>query len=294
MNTIDSFNGSQAITFSNTTDVVVDKNSVATTHEAAIQQSEKTGRMDKVDLIAPRQGLDLSRLGNVKQELTSTLDMMSLLFEIARKMRELGILQRDTENKATIDAQKSQVDEMRHSAKLTIAMAVVSGVMAFGSALMGGFSAFKNSQSIKQQKTLDNNIAGRNELIDIKMQQLGKSSDTDRAAIGKVWDTAQDADKNALKSLTLVFDNRNSKQQISSSVMNGLRDMSNNAVQVEQGLSQAKAKEHEVDASVAQHEKQKSEEQISLNNNFMKDVLQLLQQLSQSHNQAWRAAAGVV
>ncbi|ETS33216.1 AopD protein [Photorhabdus temperata] len=294
MNTIDSFNGSQAITFSNTTDVVVDKNSVATTHEAAIQQSEKTGRMDKVDLIAPRQGLDLSRLGNVKQELTSTLDMMSLLFEIARKMRELGILQRDTENKATIDAQKSQVDEMRHSAKLTIAMAVVSGVMAFGSALVGGFSAFKNGQSIKQQKTLDNNIAGRKELIDIKMQQLGKSSDADRVAIGKVWDTAQDADKNALKSLTLVFDNRNSKQQISSSVMNGLRDMSNNAVQVEQGLSQAKAKEHEVDASVAQHEKQKSEEQISLNNNFMKDVLQLLQQLSQSHNQAWRAAAGVV
>ncbi|TDB62210.1 YopD family type III secretion system translocon subunit [Photorhabdus khanii] len=294
MNTIDSFNGSQAITFSNTTDVVIDKNSVATTHEAAIQQSEKTGRMDKVDLIAPRQGLDLSRLGNVKQELTSTLDMMSLLFEIARKMRELGILQRDTENKATIDAQKSQVDEMRHSAKLTIAMAVVSGVMAFGSALVGGFSAFKNGQSIKQQKTLDNNIVGRKELIDIKMQQLGKSSDADRVAIGKVWDTAQDADKNALKSLTLVFDNRNSKQQISSSVMNGLRDMSNNAVQVEQGLSQAKAKEHEVDASVAQHEKQKSEEQISLNNNFMKDVLQLLQQLSQSHNQAWRAAAGVV
>ncbi|WP_350305451.1 YopD family type III secretion system translocon subunit [Photorhabdus viridis] len=288
MNTIDSFNVSQAITFSNTTDVVIDKNSAVTTHEAAIQQSEKTGRMDKVDLIAPRQGLDLSRLGNVKQELTGILDMMSLLFEIAKKMRELGILQRDTENKATINAQKSQVDEMRHSAKLTIAMAVVSGVMAFGSALIGGFSAFKNSQSIKQQKTLDNNIAGRKELIDIKMQQSGKSSDADRAAIGKVWDTAQDADKNALKSLTLVFDNRNSKQQISSSVMNGLRDMSNNAVQVEQGLSQAKAKEHEVDASVAQHEKQKSEDQISLNNNFMKDILQLLQQLSQSEVQVLR------
>ncbi|WP_445496791.1 YopD family type III secretion system translocon subunit [Photorhabdus sp. SF281] len=288
MNTIDSFNVSQAITFSNTTDVVIDKNSAVTIHEAAIQQSEKTGRMDKVDLIAPRQRLDFSRLDNVKQELTGTLDMMSLLFEIARKMRELGILQRDTENKATINAQKSQVDEMRHSAKLTIAMAVVSGVMAFGSALIGGFSAFKNSQSIKQQKTLDNNIAGRKELIDVKMQQSGKSSDADRAAIGKVWDTAQDADKNALKSLTLVFDNRNSKQQISSSVMNGLRDMSNNAVQVEQGLSQAKAKEHEVDASVAQHEKQKSEDQISLNNNFMKDILQLLQQLSQSEVQVLR------
>lgn len=27
---------------------------------------------------------------------------------------------------------------------------------------------------------------------------------------------------------------------------------------------------------------------------FMKDVLQLIQQYTQSHNQAWRAAAGVV
>ncbi|NHB87057.1 YopD family type III secretion system translocon subunit [Photorhabdus tasmaniensis] len=294
MGTINNISSHQVINVNNSVDVVTDKSSVTTIHEAAIQQLEKAGRMDKVDLIVPKQSLDLSQLGNVKQELSNTLDMLSLLFEIAKKMRELGILQRDTENKATIDAQKSQVDEMRHGATLMIAMAVVSGVMAFGSALMGGFSAFKNSQLIKQQKVLDSNIAGRNKLVDIKMQQSGKSSDVDRAAMSKVWNEAQNADKNALKSLTLVFDNRNSKQQISSSVMNGLRDMSNNAVQVRQGFSQAKAKEHEVDASIAQSEKQKIQDQISSNIEFMKDVLQLLQQLSQGYNQAWRAAAGVV
>ncbi|ERT11210.1 hypothetical protein O185_20660 [Photorhabdus temperata J3] len=133
METINNVSSHQVINVNNSVDIVTDKSSVITTHEAAIQLPEKAARMDKVDLITPKQGLDLSRLGNVKQELSNTLDMLSLLFEIAKKMRELGILQRDTENRATIDAQKSQVDEMRHGAKLMIAMAVVSGVMTLGS-----------------------------------------------------------------------------------------------------------------------------------------------------------------
>ncbi|EYU17363.1 YopD family type III secretion system translocon subunit [Photorhabdus aegyptia] len=296
MEIVNNVSSPQVSSVNNSVDIATDKISTPTptAHEAAIQQSEKTRLTDKVALITPKQGFDPSRLGSVGQELNNTLDMMSLLFEIAKRMRELGILQRDTENKASIDAQKSQVDEMRHGAKLMIAMAVVSGLMTIGSGLIGGFSTVKNSQTVKQQKTLESNIVGRNELIDIKLQQLGKSSDADRAAIGKVWNIAQDADKSALKSLTLVFENRNTKQQFLSSVMKSLESMSNNSVQVEQGLSQAKAKEHEVDSSVAQHEKQKSEDQISLNNNFMREVLQLIQQLYQSHVQAWRAATGVV
>ncbi|KGM28598.1 AopD protein [Photorhabdus luminescens] len=296
MEAINNINSSQVNSVNNSVDIVTDKISMPTptAHEAAIQQPERIRLTDKVELIVPKQGFDPSRLGNVGQELNNTLDMMSLLFEIAKRMRELGILQRDTENKASIDAQKSQVDEMRHSAKLMIAMAVVSGLMTIGSGLIGGFSSAKNSQAIKQQKTLEGNIAGRNELIDLKLEQLGKSSDADRAAIGRVWNVAQDADKSALKSITLVFESRNSKQQFLSSVMKSLESMSNNSVQVEQGLSQAKAKEHEVDSSISQHEKQKSEDQISLNNNFMREVLQLIQQLYQSHVQAWRAATGVV
>ncbi|WP_118985010.1 YopD family type III secretion system translocon subunit [Photorhabdus sp. CRCIA-P01] len=296
MEMINNVSSSQVSNVNNSIDIVTDKISIPTPteHEAAIQQQGKVRFTNEVQLIAPKQGLDLNRLGNVEQELNNTLDMMSLLFEIAKRMRELGILQRDIENKASIDAQKSQVDEMRHGAKLMIAMAVVSGLMTIGSGFVGVSSSVKNSQAVKQQKTLESNIVGRNELIEIKMQQLGKSSDADRAAIGKVWDIAQDVDKSALKSLTLVFENRNSKQQFLTSVMKSLESMSNNSVQVEQGLSQAKAKEHEVDSSIAQHEKQKSEDQISLNNNFMREVLQLIQQIYQSHVQAFRAATGVV
>ncbi|MEK9496502.1 YopD family type III secretion system translocon subunit [Photorhabdus sp. P32] len=295
MEAINNASSSQVSNVNNSVDIVIDKISISTptTHEAAIQQPGKAKLTDKVELIAPKQGLDLGRLENVREQLTSTLDMLSLLFEIAKKMRELGILQRDTENKASIDAQKSQVDEMRHGAKLMIAMAVVSGLMTLGSGLVGGFSTFKNSQAVKQQKILENRIAGRNELIDLKMQQSG-IRDADRAEIGKVWEKDQLGDKRTLEHSTLTINIRNNTQQVSSSVISSLASVANNAVQVEQGLSQAKAKEHEVDASISQHEKQKSEDQISSTINFMRDVLQLLQQLSQSHNQAWRAATGVV
>ncbi|OCQ54622.1 YopD protein [Photorhabdus australis subsp. thailandensis] len=286
----------QKVTTNHIVGVETDEISISTqtAHEAAIQPSEKTGQMNRVVLIAPKRELDLNRLGNAERELSNTLDMMSLIFEIAKRMRELGILQRDIENKASIDAQKSLVDEMRHGAKLMIATAVVSGLMTVGSGFIGIFSSVKNSQMVKQQRTLENNIAGRNELIDLKLQQLGKNGDVDRAVVGEVWANAQLLDEKALKSLTVVFEDRNSKQQFLSAVMKSLESMSNNSVQVEQGLSQAKVKEHEVDASIAQHEKQKSEDQISLDNNFMRDVLQLIQQIYQSHVQALRAATGVV
>jgi hypothetical protein len=69
--------------------------------------------------------------------------------------------------------------------------------------------------------------------------------------------------------------------------------MANTSVQVKQAAIQADAKEDEVNASVAQSEKQKLEDQLSYNANFMKDMLQLVQQYTHNHNQAWRAAAGV-
>lgn len=67
--------------------------------------------------------------------------------------------------------------------------------------------------------------------------------------------------------------------------------MANASVQVRQGESQASAREEEVNATIGQSQKQKVEDQMSFDAGFMKDVLQLIQQYTQSHNQAWRAAA---
>ncbi len=62
--------------------------------------------------------------------------------------------------------------------------------------------------------------------------------------------------------------------------------MANASVQVRQGESQASAREGEVNATIGQSQKQKVEDQMSFDAGFMKDVLQLIQQYTQSHNQA--------
>ncbi|MFE8730335.1 YopD family type III secretion system translocon subunit, partial [Aeromonas hydrophila] len=95
-----------------------------------------------------------------------------------------------------------------------------------------------------------------------------------------------------LKTLNKSFDVNNSRQQIASTVIQSIGQMSNSAVQVAQGESQATAKEDEVKATISQTEKQKIEDNMAFNANFMKDVLQLMQQYSQTLNQTLKAAFG--
>lgn len=246
-----------------------------------------------VDLIEPRQTFKPEGLGKVSSELNGSVELMVLLFRIAQKARELGIVQRDSENTSIINAQQSQVDEMRSGSNLMVAMAVISGVMAVASAITGTIGAVKNGKAISQEKSLEKNIAGRNELIDAKMQALGKTSDADRVEVGKIWSKDQAADTSALKLAGQRIDNRNAKLQSINGVNQALGQMSNNAVQVEQTAVQANAKEDEVNASIAQSEKQKVEDKLSYDANFMKDMLQFIVQYTANHNQAWRAAAGV-
>lgn len=235
---------------------------------------------------------DTKGVPQMLEQLESVMDMMSLLFKLARQAREMGLVQRDTENKLVITHQKAQVDEMRHGAKLMIAMAVVSGVMAGVSAIMGGFSLSKSGKAIKQDKALNANIAGR-------QKELKQVADIKKTAGLEMGDAGQDltarikVDKAALQTLNKKFEANNSRQQVFNTVLQSGGQMGNSAVQVSQGKSQADAKEDEVKASISQAEKQKIEDNMSFNVNFMKDVLQMMQQYAQSQNQAWKAAFGV-
>ncbi|OCA63696.1 AopD protein [Aeromonas hydrophila] len=217
---------------------------------------------------------------------------MSLLFEMARKAREMGLLQRDMENQAVIAAQKDQVSEMRHGANLMIAMAVVSGVMTVASAVMGGFSLSKSAKAIKQDKALNANMAGREKDLQ-KMADVKKSTGQEMGDAGQELMTRNQHDKAALKTLNKKFEANNARQQLAGTVLQGSAQMGNSTTQVFQGYSQANAKEDEVRSSIAQTQKQKVEDLMNFNNNFMKDVLQMMQQYAQSHNQAMRAAFGV-
>lgn len=242
-------------------------------------------------LPAPRQRLDIVRLGEVKSELDVALELMLVLLRMAQKLREMGVLHRDSENQAVIAAQKSQVSEMRAGAKWLIGMAVVSGMMAVASVVSGGLGAFKNGKSIKQEKALELKMAERGEQISQVRNSNPNNADCPEVA---ALERSQMTDKASCNSMRHHFDGRSAKMQASSTVINSMGQMINSALQVKDKQTQATSKEYEVGASIAQTEKQKTEEHMSYNANFMKDMLQLLQQYAQNHNQAWKAAAGAV
>ncbi|HCT2506128.1 MULTISPECIES: type III secretion system translocon subunit AopD [Aeromonas] len=264
-----------------------------TIHEAAGSGGQRAAENKSLPVLPrPSVPFDTKGVTQMTEQLESVMDMMSLLFKLARQAREMGLVQRDTENKLVIGHQQAQVDEMRHGAMLMIATAVVSGVMAVASAVMGGFSMAKSAKTIKQDKALNANIAGR-------QQELKQIGDIKKTAGLEMGDAGQDLtariknDKAALLTLNKKFDANNSRQQLAGTVTQSVGQMSNSAVQVSQGTSQAEAKEDEVKATISQAEKQKIEDNMSFNVNFMKDVLQLMQQYAQSQNQAWKAAFGV-
>ena len=265
-----------------------------TPHRAAERSAPATTPAGSIELIKPTQNFNPATLGKVASELDTTVELMVLLFRIAQKARELGVLQRDSENTAIIEAQKSQVTEMRSGANLMIAMAVISGIMAVGTAIIGAVGASKNGKAIKQEGQLEKSIAGRNELIDAKMQSLGKTSDADRKTVGAVWEQAQAFDSELLTKTGRKIDTRNTTYQAMNSVNQSLGQMANTSVQVRQGHIQANAKEDEVEASIAQSRKQIVDEQLSYNSNSMKELIQTLHELSQNYVAAWKAAAAIV
>ena len=149
-------------------------------------------------------------------------------------------------------------------------------------------------KAIKQEGQLEKSIAGRNELIDAKMQSLGKTSDADRKTVGAVWEQAQAFDSELLTKTGRKIDTRNTTYQAMNSVNQSLGQMANTSVQVRQGHIQANAKEDEVEASIAQSRKQIVDEQLSYNSNSMKELIQTLHELSQNYVAAWKAAAAIV
>lgn len=210
------------------------------------------------ELNAPLQRFDAGQTGALSSALQGTIALLLMLLKFSRESREQAVMLRDVENQSMITAQKAQVEEMRKGVGLMIAMAVVAGVMAAGSAAIGGWGAYKNGKVVGLQKCAENGGAP--------------------CPMFKANEFAQ----------------RASNIQGLNSLNQSLGQMSNTSVQGADKAVQAVAKEYEVSSTMAQHEKQKVDDRLAFSSTFMKDVVQMLQQLAQSNNQAWRAAAGVV
>lgn len=210
------------------------------------------------ELNAPLRTFDALQTGQLTSALDGSIALLLMLLKFSRESRDQAVMLRDIENQSMILAQKSQVEEMRKGVGLMIAMAVVSGVMAVGSAAIGGWGAFKNGKLVRAEK----------------LAECGGAQCP--ASMGK------------------AFDLRNTKIQSLNSLNQSIGQMGNTSLQGAEKAVQATAKEYEIASTMAQHQKQKVDDHLAFNTSFMKDVIQLLQQLAQNNNQAWRAAAGVV
>jgi len=261
-----------------------------THHEAGFAASSVSINHAKPELVKPSQELNPSLMAKGESELDGTLAILLALLEMARRAREMGVVQRDIENKSLIAAQKEQVTEMRDGAKLMMVMAIVSGVMTGLSALMGAFSVGKGAKGLKQEKALNVDIAKQSKDLDGLKALKG---DKPLGAAGQSLSESLDLNKTKLAGLDHKFNFNNTLGQAGNTLAQGAGQMASQAIQFEQGKSQADVKEDEVQASLAQTEKEKTQDHLTFQYNFMKDVLQIMQQYTQSHNQAMRAAFGV-
>ncbi len=241
----------------------------------------------------------------VSTAVDDTLALLILLFKAAKESREAGQTQREIAVQASVASIKQQVSEMNKQAMMMIGMAVVSGVMAVASLAGGAFGAAKNAKSVKTQKLGNADIAKNNTQI-AKLQdqaaslsgKAGKAAKADRIklnaqASGLEKQNAQ-IKTDIVDKQQRLFDTRNANIQLGNTVNQSAGQMLNSGLQVGQQQSQAASKEEEITSTLAQNNKQKADELISYDINFLRDIVSLFSRISDSQNQAWKAAATVI
>ncbi|HHP0485586.1 TPA: type III secretion system translocon subunit SctB [Vibrio harveyi] len=82
---------------------------------------------------------------------SQSLSLLTLLYQVSKLSREQQVLQREIAVEANVASLKSQAQELNNSAKAMIAMAVISGVLAGITAIMGAVGSMKAGKNIKQE-----------------------------------------------------------------------------------------------------------------------------------------------
>ncbi|EGQ8703578.1 type III secretion system translocon subunit VopD [Vibrio parahaemolyticus] len=231
--------------------------------------------------------------------ISESLALITLLYQVSKLSREQQALERDIAVEANVASLKSQAEELNNSAKAMIAMAVVSGVLAGVTAVLGGVGSFKAGKQIKGEvaanKLLKTQKAGLDKVDDLlskgglakaQQQQLTRAKNAGQETVG---DLSSKLTKSGRK-----FDKATAANQARNSVLQSLGQMANSASSVEQTKAQARSKEDEVAATRAQAAKQKADENISFQDSMLKELRDLFRSISDSQNQAWRASIPTV
>jgi len=224
-----------------------------------------------------------------KGALSDIFELMVLLFQLAKDNRELNIAQRDIATTASVASIKAQATELRSAKSALIAMAVVSGVLAITSAVMGALSAKKSINQLSESGKVNNQLEKQQSFKDALsgLQDEGKSvSSAMRGTDAKIGKLKQQNFE-----LDSLLKARDSRGQARNAVLQGVGQVSNNIGGVYQTEAQASQKEEEAEGTLKQAEKQKADDRIGYDDNFLKEVRDILRAIGDSYNQAWKAAS---
>ncbi|MDP2503822.1 type III secretion system translocon subunit VopD [Vibrio splendidus] len=230
---------------------------------------------------------------------SESLALMTLLYQVSKLSREQQTLEREIAVEANVASLKSQAQELNKSAKAMIAMAVVSGVLAGVTAILGGIGSAKAGKQIKAEASTNTLLKTQKAGVDKANDLLnnGGLSKTQQQQLKRVQDVGQDRLGNLTDKLTKggrKFDKATTSNQARNSILQSLSQMANSASNVEQTKAQARGKEDEVLATRAQALKQKADENIGFQDSMLKELRDLFRSIADSQNQAWRASAPTV
>ncbi|AQS40622.1 YopD protein [Shewanella psychrophila] len=249
-----------------------------------------------VELVQKALGEFLSSVGvggksepSSKGALSDIFELMILLFQLAKDNRELNIAQRDIATTASVASIKAQASELRSAKGALIAMAVVSGVLAVTSAVMGALSAKKSINQLGESGKVNNQLAQQQNFKDT----LKGLQDDGKNVAGALRGTKSEIKKLGQQNFEIdtLLKARDSRGQARNAVLQGVGQVSNNIGSVYQTEAQASQKEEEAEGTLSQAEKQKADDRIGYDDNFLKEVRDILRAIGDSYNQAWKAAS---
>ncbi|WP_325894643.1 type III secretion system translocon subunit VopD [Grimontia sp. NTOU-MAR1] len=233
------------------------------------------------------------------EAISQSLSLIALLYEVSKLTRDQQVQQREIAVEANVASIKSQAEELNSAAKAMIAMAVVSGVLAGATAIIGAIGSFRTgrelSSEVAHNKVLKIQKAGFDQAEELMAN--GNMSAKQRKQVRIAYAAAKENIADTSSSLTSTgrkFEKMTGSNQARNAVLQAIGQMGNSASSVEQTKAQARSKEDEVLATRAQADKQRADEYIGFQEGLLKELRELFRSIADSQNQAWRASAPTV
>ncbi|ARV72252.1 type III secretion system translocon subunit VopD [Vibrio campbellii] len=233
------------------------------------------------------------------EAISQSLSLIALLYEVSKLTRDQQVQQREIAVEANVASIKSQAEELNSAAKAMLAMAIVSGVLAGATAIVGAIGSYRTgrelSSEVAHNKVLQTQKAGFEQAEELMAS--GNMSTKYQDQVRKAYAAAKENISDTSISLTSTgrkFEKMAGSNQARNAVLQALGQMGNSAASVEQTEAQARSKEDEVLAARAQSDKQRADEYIGFQEGLLKELRELFRSIADSQTQAWRASAPTV